>query len=76
MQGNELTAEDLLNYLRDLPDDTPVRMAQQPAWTFEHHIGEPLIVQTDHGDALVYLPEAGQVGYLPNDVASELGWRR
>lgn len=71
---NELTVGDLLDYLRDLPDDTPVRMAQQPAWPFEHYIGEPLVMDTDDGD-VVYLPEAGQVGYLSGDVATELGWR-
>jgi hypothetical protein len=74
MLTTELTVGDLLDYVRDLPDDTPVRLAQQPAWPFENHLGEPLVMETDDGD-VVYLPEGGQVGYLPGDVASELGWR-
>jgi hypothetical protein len=70
----ELTVGDLLDYLRALPDDVPIRLAQQPAWPFEYHIGDPLVMETDAGD-IVYLPEAGQVGYLPSDVSAELGWR-
>lgn len=69
----ELTARDLLDLLEGLPDDTPVRMAQQPAWPFEYRIGEPIVSDTEDGP-VVYLPEAAQTQYLPGHVAQELGW--
>lgn len=75
MDSNELTIGLLLELIEDLPDNTPLRMAQQPAWPFEYAIGEPVIVDTEDGP-VVYLPEAAQTRYLPGDVAVELGWRQ
>ena len=74
MHTNDLTIGQLLELIEGLPEDTPLRMAQQPAWPFEYLVGEPVIVATEDGP-VVYLPEAGQTGYLSGEVAHELGWR-
>lgn len=71
----ELTVRDLLDLLEGLPEDTPVRMAQQPAWPFEYTIGDPICADTEDGP-VVYLPEAAQTRYLPGEIADELGWTR
>ncbi len=74
MDRQELTLGELLELAEGMPEDTPVRMAQQPAWPFEYSIGEPVVVDTEDGPVL-YLPERQQTRYLPGEVAAELGWR-
>jgi hypothetical protein len=70
-------------------DDVEVRFAHQPDWPFELEIASPdtdgLAIFPSRADDgrlisregrdVVYLAEAGQVGYLPGDVAESLGWR-
>lgn len=75
MHDNELTIGQLLELIEGLPDDTPLRLATQPAWPFEFICGEPVVVSTEDGP-VVYLPEAKQLGYLSGDVTHELGWGR
>ena len=73
MMTTELTVGELLERLRDLPDDTPVRLAKQ-YWLRENHLGEPMFLQFDFG-GVVYLPEAEDMGSLSLHVSSELGWQ-
>jgi hypothetical protein len=65
-----VTVVELIEALSDYPEEAEVRLAQQPAWPFEWGIGEPVFVE-----GVVYVPEAGQIGYLPGAVSQELGWR-
>lgn len=74
MHTNDLTVGLLRELIEGLPEDTPLRMAQQPAWPFEYTVGEPVVIDTEAGP-VVYLPEAAQTRYLPGEVAVELGWR-
>lgn len=68
-----MTVGELMERLSDLPEDAEVRVAEQPAYPMEYRVGDPVLVQ-DAGP-VVYLPEAGHVGYLSGAVAVELGWR-
>lgn len=69
-----MSITDLIDRLTELAveagdDETTVRLVQQPSWPMEYRLGEPVLV-----DGVIYIPEAGQVGYLSGDVAAELGW--
>ena len=71
-------------------DDVEVRLAVQPNWPFEHSISSVVATQAvEVGDldedgekagaedvkpAVVYIGEGGQLGYLPGQATSELGW--
>lgn len=69
-----LTLDDLREFIidsEDLDGDTEVVIAVQPSWPFEHAINEYISVV----DSKIYLAEAGQKGYLPGNVAEEIGWR-
>jgi hypothetical protein len=72
---------ELMDLLKDLPEDTEVRFAHQPSWPFELSISE--VVMTGESDddegqdspPVVYLVEGQQLGYLPGEVSSAIGWR-
>lgn len=72
---DEMTVGELIASLQDYPEDAPVRLAQQPAWPFEYRIGEPASAEVEDEREVIYLPEAGQIGYLPGAARDELGWR-
>lgn len=61
---------ELIEALSEFPEDAEVRLATQPAWPFEHSVGQPVFVY----DGTVYIPEAAQLGYLSGSAKSELGW--
>lgn len=73
----------LMEFLKDLPEDAEVRIAQQPSYPFEYSvadvviIGGPLGANEDGEDdePVVYLTEGSQLGYLPGKVSREIGWR-
>ena len=81
-----MTVGDLKNELEYLMEDgsvtenTEIRMAQQPQWAFEYDIRDGVAVvnvKDEYSDAkrpVVYLEEGSQLGYLPENVASEIGW--
>jgi hypothetical protein len=64
------TVGDLLDALEDIGRSTPIRLAIQPSYPFEHVIGDLILVD----NAAVYLSDGGQVDYLRADVRAELGW--
>lgn len=85
-----MTVRDLIRQLEDFEPDTEVRLAFQPRWPFEHSIGSVVSVDlTDEdadydeevsdyentGEQIVYIGEGRQIGYLPGQASSELGWR-
>lgn len=71
-----MTVGELMERLSDLPEDAEVRVAEQPAYPMEYRVGDPVLVQELLvAGPVVYLPEAGHVGYLSGAVAVELGWR-
>ena len=72
-----VTVEELMDRLSEMPEDAEVRLAHQPGWPFEYRIDafNPAVVAKDNDNAdVVYIAEAGQIGYLPGSVAAELSW--
>lgn len=65
---------DLIEYLEDLQNevgpDAEVRIAHQPQWAFEYSLSDTVGV----ADGIVYLAEASQIGYLPQNAAYAVGW--
>lgn len=55
----------------DMDPDAEVRLAIQPGSPFEHSVGQ---VEEDMQTGVVYIAEAGQVGYLRDEVREWLGW--
>jgi hypothetical protein len=64
-----MTVAELIDILEGMDPDMEVRFASQPSWPFEYSISD--IYPTEN---VVYLAEGEQIGYLPGEVASELGW--
>ncbi len=72
-----LTVEELMTHLEEMPPEAEVRIAEQPAWPFEHSIESfnPVVVAKDgDNNEVVYIAKGSQLGYLPGSVAEELGW--
>jgi hypothetical protein len=67
-----VTVEELVEDLGQFDPGAEVRMAQQPSWPFEYSVSE--LVAAGVG-RVVYIVEAAQLGYLPGEVASAIGWR-
>ena len=69
-----------LESIKEINDNTEIRMAQQPQWAFEYSLGDSLVVATvkdeysEASNKVVYLEEGSQLGYLPENVAEEIGW--
>lgn len=71
-----MTVGELKNAIELLDDDSEVRVAIQPRWAFEYSIDKVIVIDDDKSDVqTVYLSEGSQIGYLPGNVAEELGWR-
>lgn len=83
------TVADLIDRLREFPEDAEVFLATQPSWPFEHGISDVIGVgnndknddeyddeydDDDNSVTRVYLGDGGQIRYLPGDAAKELGW--
>jgi hypothetical protein len=74
---------ELIEFLKDLPEDAEVRFAQQPSYPFEYSVADVVIIGGELGanedgeddDPVVYLVEGSQLGYLPGKVSREIGWR-
>lgn len=64
---------ELIKILGYFPEDAEVRFASQPNWPFEYNIGEDIVMNDEEN--IVYLAEAGQIGYLPGDIAEKLSWK-
>jgi len=76
---DKLTVSQLIKELEDLDPDAEVRLATQPNWPFEWHLsttepGPAMQIAVDD-QPVVYLVEGEQLGYLPDTVCRELGWR-
>lgn len=76
------TVSELYEELSELMETNPnaeVRIAHQPSWPLESSTGTILHVEIEDEDELdtevvVYISAAEQLGYLPGNVADELGW--
>ena len=77
--SDKLTVSQLIEELEDLDPDAEVRLATQPNWPFEWHLSTiepgPAMPVTIDDQPVVYLVEGEQLGYLPDPVCRELGWR-
>ena len=69
-----MTIGELIAELEDLDEDMEVRFASQPAWPFEYSISGVAWTPDGESDRVVYLVEGDQLGYLPSEVKTELGW--
>lgn len=57
----------------NLPGDTPVKLAEQPQWSFTYKLSGAVITPEDEGEPpVIYLAEAAQEKYLPELVLYEL----
>lgn len=65
-----MTVAELIEQLEALDPEAEVRIAVQPTYPFEHRLDE----QIAEVDGKVYLAEAHQQGYLPDEVREALGW--
>ncbi len=85
-----MTVGELKQMLEGLDDDAEVRVAHEPSWPFEYDIARVVAVQPDDDAAnpvhraiddegncatVIYLVEGCQLGYLPEQVAIEIGWK-
>lgn len=75
---------ELIEEFSDLPDDVEIRFAQQPSWPFEYSISSNALLhqsEIEEGDCeedikqVIYFAEGQQLGYLPSEIAEQLGWR-
>jgi heme oxygenase len=64
-----MTAQELIEILEGMDPDAEVRFASQPSWPFEYSISAAAEV-----DGVLYLAEGTQLGYLPGEVAEQIGW--
>jgi len=78
-----MTVQELIEELRLMDQNAPVRFASQPSWPFEYSINGVVqtIVDTNiitpdgyTQKDVVYLEEGRQIGYLPSEAREELGW--
>jgi hypothetical protein len=84
-----MNVRELIEQLTDLADeygdDVDVRMANQPRWAFEYSIADvQAVVLTsskrerlqgaEPKQAVIYLAEGSQLGYLPGAASVALGW--
>jgi hypothetical protein len=67
----KMTVQSLIEILEDMDPEAEVRLAIQPSYPFEHSVGQ---VEEDMEKRIVYIAEAGQVGYLPGEIREWLGW--
>lgn len=76
-----MTLNDLIEQLTEMAEaglgDADVRIASQPSWPLEHKIAaawSPAMEGEgpDADDAVVYIYDGGQIGYLPE--AAREGW--
>jgi len=79
-----MTISELIYELQRMPQDAEIRLAMQPAWPFEYSIGGVVLVSSNESEgfddreheeeAIVYLSEGSQIGYLSDEAREELGW--
>lgn len=73
-----MNAQELLEVLQDMEsegvslDDVPVRLAHQPRWAFEYAAQEAVFINNEK--PLLVIAEGSQLGYLPQEIADEIGW--
>ena len=65
-----MTVEELIEELQYLDPELEIRFASQPSWPFEYHIDGAV-----ESKGKVWLVEGDQLGYLPGQVANDIGWK-
>lgn len=68
-----MKVSELIEALECYDDDLDVRLAMAPRWAMEYSINQVVIAESNEGLA-IYLGEGRQIGYLPENAASQLGW--
>ena len=77
---DEMTVGELVDLLEEFDPEAPIRIAWQPYWPFESRFDRDsgpltLIEVGPDGEEMVYLVQGDQIGYLPDAVREELGWK-
>ncbi|MFG3348702.1 hypothetical protein ACGF1Z_27045 [Streptomyces sp. NPDC048018] len=73
--SSPLTARDLIDRLSAFDPDTPVRLAINPFFPFQHGIADVIAVKDTLGRMTVYVTENGeQQGPVPPEVTVAVGW--
>ncbi|WP_327303619.1 hypothetical protein OG730_08370 [Streptomyces sp. NBC_01298] len=70
----DATAAEIIEHLSRYAPDTPVRMAINPEFPYAHTLGGIVLGMGHDGRPVIYIGEAGQVGFLPALTAQDLGW--
>jgi hypothetical protein len=74
MSDESLTVGALIDLLATHDPDTPIRLADQPAWPLAYTLASAAVTH----DGVVWLATADQLGYLPGGVRAALadipGW--
>jgi len=65
-----LTVGELIQRLKNCDPQSPIALAIQPSWPFEHALGD---VQ-EAEDGKVYLAEGAQIAYLSDAGCQAIGW--
>jgi hypothetical protein len=68
-----VTVAELAELLADMDPTAEVRLAHQPRWALEYSVAAATQVDTDAGP-VAYLAEGSQLGYLPGEAATAIGW--
>ena len=63
-----MTVSELREILNGLDGSLPLLLATQPNWPMQHDVSTAIAT-----DGALYIREQGQIGYLPDVVAGELG---
>ena len=65
-----MTVEELIQELQYQDPELEVRIASQPSWPFEYKVNG-----VGESEGKVWIVEGDQLGYLPEVVASDIGWK-
>lgn len=55
-------------------DESPVHFAIQPNWPMAYKVSSAVIHHNEDDEPVLWLVEDRQLGYLPGDVQSKIGW--
>ena len=66
---------ELLEILKDYPEEMEVKLAQQPKWPFQYSVGRIVDANdADDNETCLFIAEGEQEDYLGDDAAARLAW--
>ena len=64
-----MTVKEFIQELEGLAPEMEVKLAQQPHWPLEYRVESIVVVENE-----VFIVEGRQIGYLPEEASSQIGW--